>query len=369
MRAMRILRDHIVYEFMGPFLFSLSSFMFVLLLGRGLVQMADLIFNKDVDPFLIMKILWYSFPFILTFLIPMSVLVASLLTFGKLSFDNEIMAIRASGISLLRILQPLLFVTTILCLATFILSDQVASTSHYATRKLLAQVGFSSPAAALEEGTFIKKFKNFVIFIYELDKNELKGVRIYQPQEGKPTRVIIAEKGELISVPENKLLKLKLIHGTSDEPDPKDPSKLYKLNFKTYDLPLTAATLGQDEEIEKKPKDMSIRELKEEIRSLGQKGIRATWPLSAEIHHKIAVAFSSLAFLLIGVPLGITTRRAEKSISFAISLVLVSVYWLLLISGKSLAQKGFVPPFAALQFPNFLLGSLGLFLFLRMVKK
>lgn len=367
---MRILRNHIVSEFLSPFIFCVLSFLFVLLAGRGLIQMADLVFNKDVDIFLILKLLFYSFPFILMFVIPISVLVATLLTFGKLSFDNEIMAIKASGISIVKIVKPLFAVVFVLSLFTFLLSDRVASVSHYAYRQILTQIGIDSPTAALEEGTFIKRFKNFVIFIYEIDRNKLKGIRIYQPQEGKPTRTIIAQKGELISIPEKNIIKLKLIHGTSDEPDPKDPAKLYKLNFKTYDLPLNVSGMKDSNEVlGKKPKDMTIKELRDEIKRLGQEGITATYPLSAEIHNKFAISFSSLAFLLIGVPLGITTRRSEKSVNFGIGLILITTYWVLLIGGKSIAQKGLIHPFFALQFSNIILSALGIFFFAKLARK
>lgn len=365
---MRILRNHLLGEFLFPFVGALLSFVFVFLLGRGVVQMADLIFNKSVDILLVSKMLLYSLPFILIFLIPMAVLVSTLLTFGKLSHDNEIMVVRASGVSILKMVKPLLVFIFVLCLFSLILSDKIASVSHYKYRLVLQQVGMESPGAALEEGTFIKRFKNFVIFIYEIDKNKLSGIRIYQPQEGRPTRTIIAEKGELVSIPEKGLIKLRLINGTSDEPDPKDPSKLYKLNFKTYDLPLNISALKESETLGKKAKDMTIYELRSEIERLGEIGIVATYPLAAEIHNKIALAFSSFAFILIGIPLGITSRRSEKSISFAISLVLMVTYWVLLIGGKALAQKGLAPPFLALQFSNFFIGGIGLFFFAKLLK-
>jgi lipopolysaccharide export LptBFGC system permease protein LptF len=256
----------------------------------------------------------------------------------------------------------------VLCLISLVLSDRVASSTHYAYRRLLTQIGLENPAAALEEGTFIKKFKNFVIFIYEIDRNKLKGIRIYQPQEGKPTRTILAERGELLSIPEKNVIKLRLFQGTSDEPDPKDPTKLYKLSFKTYDLPLNVSSVEKTEELGKKAKDMSIRELEAEIRRLGEDGIEATYPLSAEIHNKIALALSSLGFVLIGIPLGITTRRSEKSINFGISLILMTAYWLLLIGGKALAQKGLVPPALSLQFSNLVVGGAGLALFIRLAR-
>ncbi len=365
---MKILSAHFFKEFYSTFFFCLLSLLFVFLISQGFIQLADLVFNKDIDLFLILQLLVLTLPFLLTFIIPMSVLVASLLTFGRLSHDNEIVALRAGGISLLSVLGPLLMSVVVLCLLSFILSDRVASFGHYAHRKVLARIGVENPAAILEEGTFIKKFKNFVIFIYEIDKNKLKGIRIYQPQEGKSTRTIVAHKGEFVSIPEKNIVKLKLIEGTSDEPDPNDPSKLYKLHFKTYDLPLNISGLRSDDELGKKPKDMSVKELKNEIDRLGEDGIKATYPLAAEIHNKIALSLSALSFLLVGIPLGITTRRSERSIGFGFSLILATVYWVLLIGGKAIAQKGLADPFCSLQFSNAIVGGFGVTLFVRLRK-
>ncbi len=366
---MRLLRNHLLIEFFIPFFSTLGIILISFLLGRGIVQMADLVLNKDVDIVLILKMLFFSLPFILTFAIPMAVLVSTLLSFGRLSYDNEIMAMRASGISMLRTVAPLLISIIVLCAATYVMSDRVASATHYIYRKLVTQIGIENPTAALEEGTFIKKFKNFIIFIYEIDKTKLKGVRIYQPQEGKPTRTIIAQKGEIISIPEEGIIKLRLMHGTSDEPDPKDPSKLYKLNFRTYDLPLSISEFRTQNVPEKKPKDMTVTELRSEIRRLGDAGIAATYPLSAEIHNKIALSFSSLAFFLIAVPLAITTRRSEKSFGFGISLALMAIYWTLLIGGKAMAAKGVAHPFVALECANFIIGSIGIVLFGKLIKR
>ena len=366
---MRILHSHVVAEFLGPFFSCVFGLLMLFIVGRGLIQMADFIFNKSVDAVLVVQLLLYSLPFMLIFIIPMSVLVATLMMFRRLSTDNEIIALRASGVGIGNIAKPLFAVGLVLSLCTLILSDRIASESHYNYRLLLARIGLENPAAALEEGTFIKKFKNFVIFIYEIDRNRLKGIRIYQPQEGRAARTIVAQKGELISIPERGIIKLKLVHGTSDEPDPKDPTKLYKLNFKTYDLPLNITDLKEsDKQPGKKPKDMTIHELQDEIERLGQDGIKATYALSTEIHNKIAMAFSCLTFLLIGIPLGVTTRRSDRSMSFGIGLVVLTIYWTLLIGGKALAQKGLVPPLLSLEFSNLVLGAFGFFLFRRLVK-
>jgi len=366
---MKILRDHILNEFMAPFLGTIFGLLSLFIVGRGLIQMADFVFNKSVDAWLVIQLVLFSLPFMLIFIIPMAVLIATLAMFRKLSADNELTALRASGVSLSKITSPLFVLVFILCLISLILSDRVASASHYNYRLLLARIGIENPGAALEEGTFIKKFKNFVIFIYEIDKNKLKGIRIYQPQPGRPVRTIIAQKGELISIPERGIIKLKLVHGTSDEPDPKDPTKLYKLNFKTYDLPLNISDIKDSNAPGKKPKDMTIHELSKEIERLGEAGIKATYSLSAEIHNKIATAFSSLAFLLVGIPLGISTRRGDKSMGYALGLIVLASYWTLLIGGKALAQKGLFNPLLSLEFANIALGLIGLLMYRRLVRR
>ena len=80
------------------------------------------------------------------------------------------------------------------------------------------------------------------------------------------------------------------------------------------------------------------------------------------------MSFSPLVFLLIGIPLGITTRRGDKSMSFGIGLVVLTVYWVLLIGGRALAQKGLAPPLLSMQFSNLILALFGLFLYRRMAK-
>ncbi len=327
--------------------------------------MADLIFNKSVDVLLIFQLLFFTFPFILTFVIPVSVLLASLLAFTKLSMDHEMIAIRSSGVSLFKVLLPIFLVVIMISMGTYLLSDRISSISHYQYRRIMSQIGIDSPGAILEEGTFIKKFKNFVIFIYEINKNELKGIRIYQPQEGRPTRTIIAQKGELVSIPEKGVVKLRLFHGTSDEPDPKDPGKFYKLNFKTYDLPLNLTQLKETGEITKKPKDMSVKEIKSEISRLKEEGIKDTYSLAAEIQNKAALAMSSIVFLLIGAAAAIGTHRREKRMSFGVGLLALGLYWLLLIGGHGLAKKGVVNAVLGLQFANIVLGSTSLFFFIR----
>jgi len=280
---------------------------------------------------------------------------------GRLSSDNEIIAIRASGINLFKLIFPLIIMGLILSLSLALFNDRAASYAHYQYRKTLIQIGVKNPTAAFEEGVFINSFQKYILFIYKVDQkhNRLLNVRIYEPQgEDKPTRTIVAKSGEFITVPEKNTVKLKLMDGTSDEPDPNNPTIFYKLNFKTYFMNLNLADAQKAGKIEKKEKEMTIRELKSEIKRLKSQNINPG-PLYVEIHEKLTLAFSCLIFVLMGAPLAIITRRREKSINIGIAILIIVVYYPLLIGCESLGMEGVINPVLAMWIPNIIFGTLG----------
>lgn len=363
---MRILRNYFLKEFIGPLFLALGVLTFVMMLGN-LVKITDLIINKGVDIISVMKVFLFMMPYLLTYTLPIAALTAILLSLGRFSSDNEIIAIRASGVNMFSLIAPLLTVGVILSLILVVFNDRVIPYAHYASRKTLIEVGMKNPTAAIEPGVFINSFEKYTLFIYQVDqrKNRLGNIRIYEPQgENKPTRTIVAKRGEFIAIPEKQIVKLKLMEGTSDEPDPENPTSFYKLNFKTYFITLNLAQKQDKDKIEKKPKDMTIKELRDEIAKMKKTGIDPM-PLLTEINEKIALAFSCFTFILLGIPLAIITRRREKSINFGISFIIVGLYYLLLMGSEALSLQGYVNPGIAMWLPNILLGLAGMILTFR----
>lgn len=362
---MRILKSYFLNEFAGSLFLALSVLTFVMILGN-LVKIADLVIRKGVDLYSVVKLFLFMMPSLLTYTLPIAALAAVLLSLGRMSSDNEIIAIRASGISLFKMILPLLVFGTILSLVLVIFNDQVIPYAHYASRKTLAEVGIKNPTAALEPGVFINSFKNYVLFIYKIEENKLINVRIYQPQgEGKPSRIIVAKRGEFIAIPENNMIKLKLLDGTSDEVNPENPASFYKLNFKTYFMTLSLDQTQDKDRINKKPKDMTLHELRNETENLKREGIDPA-PLITQIHQNLSLAFSCLVFILLGCPLAIITRRREKSINLGIASVVVGAYYILLVSSKSLSLQGYVSPQIAMWTPNIAFGAIGIILTYRL---
>ena len=106
---MRILRNYLLKEFIGPFLLTLGLLSFIMIIVGNLKKIADLVINKGVDFFSVVKIFILLTPYIVTYALPISVLVAILMSLGRLSSDNEIIAIRASGINVFKLISPYLF--------------------------------------------------------------------------------------------------------------------------------------------------------------------------------------------------------------------------------------------------------------------
>lgn len=362
---MKILRNYMLKEFTGPLIMALGVLTFVMLLGN-LIKIADLVINKGVDIFNVTKLFLLMTPYLLTYTLPVAALAAVLLSLGRMSSDNEIVAIRASGVSLFTLIAPLLTIGLILSLILVVFNDRVIPYARYESRKTLLNIGVKNPTAALEPGVFIDAFEKYVLFIYRIDQNKMSNVRIYEPQGAdKPARTIIAKRGEFIAVPEKNAVKMKLIDGTADEPDPDNPNNFYKLNFKTYFMTLNLSRMqDKDKKIEKKPKDMTIMELKKQIEKIKKDGINPA-PLLTEINKKMSLAFSCFMFILVGIPLAIITRRREKSINLGLAFLIVGVYYLALLGCEALSLEGKFNAGLLMWAPDIIIGIIGVVLIYR----
>lgn len=364
---MHLLRNHVLREIRSNFVSTLLILTFVLLVGNVFTKMIDLVLNRGVDPVAIGQLILYSLPYLCIYTLPMAMLVAVLLAFGRLSADHELTAVKASGVNLARIVRPVLVLSVVLSLFTFYLSDQLASRSHFKMRQVSSSIGLQSPTAALEEGVFIKNFGDLVIFIHRIDGNQLQQIRIYQPQPKGPTRTIVAERGQLIPLPEQNVIKLKLENGTTDEPDANNPGRFYKLKFGTYFLPLDISGFKFKANLEKKRKELTVRELWAQFIKLKNDGFVDN-DILAEINEKIAMALSVFVLTLLAVPLGIRTHRSEKSVGYAVALILGTIYWASLIGVTAFAKTGTLPPVAVMHVPNAVFMAIGIWLLSRMVR-
>ncbi len=345
---MHILRNYILKECLQPFVLSISVLTSVFLLGY-LPQLANKVINDGVSLTAMSQVFLYYIPILLGYTLPIACLVTVILAFGHMSSENEILAMRASGIHLRRLLMPLIIVGIALSLVVYILNDRIIPEAYDAQTRILQETGSQNPTAMLEAGSFINAFDKYIIFIYRMEGDKLYGVRIYQPEPNKPTRTTVSQEGEFVHVPGRDQLMIKLINGTTDEPDVKNPNNFYKLNFQQSFMYMDVSKKKAGPE--KKFKAMTLRELSrkiEEIRSL----FIDPAPLLAEYHRRLAWSLSPLLFILLGFPFAAVTHRRARSANLIYALLFAAPYYILSLACQGLASQNVFNPIALMWAPD-----------------
>lgn len=358
-----MLRAYTLRELLPPFCMAFLFFTFLFSVG-SLYQIAHLILNKGVSIIDVLRIFILLIPRLFSFTLPTATITAILLVFGTMASNYEIIAMKASGVNLFRLILPAILVSIVLSIISLMMNDQILPKTHFAYRKAVKNIMVKKPLAYIEEGRFIKEFDDYVIFVRKIDGNQLKNITIYIPQEGQPTRTLVAERGEVITDAVKRTISLRLYNGTTDEPDPDKPGVFNKVDFRMTELPPLHVDDGG--KLGKKTKDMTIDELVNELHEGDAQGEREN-KLKAEIHNKVAFSFAPFVFTIIGLPLALITRRGDVLISFLLSMGVITVYYVLFAIAKTIASEGVLSPAIILWIPNIILILLGAFLIRKVV--
>jgi len=342
----KILHKYLSWDFAITFGVTLLVFTFVMCVG-AVMKAIDLL-ARGVSGWLMLKYFLYNIPFIFTFSIPMSTLTAVLLQFGRLSFDGEMTAMKACGLSMWQVISPIVLLCLALSGVCLVLSSTVAPKSHFAQRKLLAQLGMEEPINLLDEGRFVRDFAGFMVYVAKKGRNnQLKDVVIYEMGSDGVKRSVRAKSGTIRSDREQQALLIDLYDVRIDEPDtkhPDDPSRARYINAKHYPVKLAFLDLLKKQNVRKKTSDMTYRELIHAIRDIRsvypQLGVRdllrQRMAMVVEANKRLALSLTCFALPLLGIPLAMKSRRKESSVGIAISLGLVFMYYFFIILADAL---------------------------------
>lgn len=359
----KIIDRYIFREITFPFLIILFVLTFVLLMGK-ILQIMDLVINKGVSFFSIVKIIFFMMPSFLLFTIPIALLIAILIAVGRLSSDNEITALKTSGISLLQIYYPVAIISLITFILSIIISYFLVPQSNFATKRLLFNIIQQNANIGIKEKVFNDNFKGFLLYAEKIpvNKNYMEGVVVSDKRIPGQQNTIMAKKAVLVSDPESMRVKLTLedgsIHTVSS-----DLKNYRKIDFKSYDISLDLSTaLSGIDKSAKSSRDMTMTELLDAMKKPG-KNEADVRELAIEVHKKISIPLSCIFFGLLALPLGIRSHRSAKSRGFAVGLIVVSSYYLLRIGGEALSETGYLPPAIGVWVPNILFTFAGIYLF------
>ncbi len=362
---MKTLPAYVVREHIFPFLMGTTIFTFLLIMDK-IFTLSDLIVKYGISVFIVGKLLLYILPSTFAITIPMACLVAVMVAFSRLKNDQEIMAMKASGISMLSLVFRILIMGAGLTVIMIWFNNTILPQANFAYRNLYFNIISQRAAIVIREHVFVEDFDGYVFRVG--DKNpitgELRDVVVFVKGRAPddPIRTLMAQQGRLITDDENRRVVLKLENGFMQIVPPDDPEAFSRIDFHTnfLDLDINRALADKNQNSGKSAREMSMAEIREQIRQQKKKGENVNW-LRVEYHKKSSIPFACLAFLLLGAPLGILAPRSGRYFAYFSGVLLIFLYYILLSLGETLGSKGSIPPFWAMWFPNFLLIGTGLY--------
>jgi lipopolysaccharide export system permease protein len=369
MRINTIINRHIVRELLPPFGINLFFFTFIFLITK-ILEITNLVVNFQVSLLSFLLLLLYSMPFFLAFITPMSVMMAVLLTFLRMSGDNELVALQACGMNPRRFLIPVF----VFCFLGWLLTTLITmvglpwgNRSYYGLTMELAQ---SHVDAVIKERTFIDSFQGLMLYVNKVNLRQrtLTDVFIEDQRNKGIANIIVAPKGRIYSEPHKQLIRLRLLNGAINQVDLAKQSA-HSIAFTTYEMNLDLKEMLTGGVDKRKPiEEMGVSELKRYILTT-QKGSKAYYKALMKFHEKFALPFACFTLGLVAMPLGTRARRGKRSMGTVLGIILFLSYYILLSVGWSFGESGALPPVVGMWAPNVVMCAVGIFLLARMTRK
>ncbi|MFH0998618.1 MAG: LPS export ABC transporter permease LptF [Pseudomonadota bacterium] len=359
MRINKIIYRYIFKEILPPFGINLIFFSFVFLMTQ-IIQIMNLVVNHRVGLSVIGWMILYSLPFFMEFIIPMSVMMSVLLTFMRLSGDNEILALKNGGLSVYNLMPPVMLFCLVGALLTASMALYGLPWGRMSIKKLTIQVASTNLDIGIKERTFIDSFKGVMLYVNKMDAKTrtLSDVFIEDQRTQDAIITVVAPKGQMESNPETHQFLLRLYEGTINQVDVKSRS-VNTVRFATYDIHLdtrqaiSAVTSGP-----KHPEEMSLSEIRQYLSESTEKNSKYYLTLM-EFHKKFSLPFACLALGLLAVPLGIQSRSSRRSFGISLGIFFFLMYYLLLSAGWVFGEKGIYPPLLGMWVPNLITAGAG----------
>jgi len=373
----KILDRYVSRQLVITGLLALSVLSVVLVLANILKQLLGLLINHDAPLELLLSIIGYILPFSLTFTIPWGFLTAVLLVFGKMSAENELIALRSSGVSIPRICVTV-FVAALVCVGTCLwINLAVAPQAQLKMKDALYNIATSNPLAMFGNDKVIDQFPGYKIYVEKSEGAELGNLLVYKLNEdtSDAMQVIHAQRGSLETNREKKEILMHIYDGRFEQRNDQEPENLAKIvqgTMRETTLPISLTELYEKNKKKRGMSSMTVQELMERLETAEvtpEKRASLKSATITEVNKRFSFSLASLAFALIGVPLAITAQRRETSIGFLLSLMIAFAYFLFIPIADALKDKPKYHAEFLVWSPNFIFIALGLILFWRLSRR
>ena len=355
----RILDRYVALELWPPFVISVVVFTFFLVIDR-VYQLTDLVIGKQVPARLVLALLLYLLPPLLSLSLPIAVLMAVLIAGGRLSADLEVAALKASGVSPARLFRPFLAAGIIASVFIAWLTLAVNPWASAAFQRQLFRIAETQATTGIQERAFISTFGRIVLYVEEVSPSQfaLKGLLASDERDPALSRIIVAREGRVLSDSARRRLTLRFIDGTINESDVADPRRFRFTTFTLYDMNLPLSNPTATAEQQAKPeKEMPLQGLT--AAAEGKDRGKAA-PFLVELHKRFALPMAAVVFVLVGFPLGIRSHRGGRAVAITSSFAIVISYYILSTALEGPALDGRLPVWLAIWLPNAIFMVIGL---------
>ena len=377
----KTLHKYLVCQVLASLLLSVAVFTFVLLIGNVLQQILALLINGQVHSGIVFEAIGLLIPFVWVYALPMGLLTATLLVFGRFSADQELTAARASGISLLSLVTPVLLLSLLCCGVSAWINMDLGPRCRVAYKDILFRARSELANMRFPEGHFIRDIPGYIFYVEKNRDGNLQNVMVVMLQnETNSSTSIHAPRGRLETDFRDKQLMLRLfearsvtLNGTHTSIG-SSPELVLNFNLNAVTNRVSKPSIS----------DMTFWQLRDELNDLEQRlslppsagatpssesqaqlreaekqRENLTEPVRVEMNRQIAFSFACFSFTLIGIPLGIRVHRRETNIGVAMALVLVLIYYSFIVLGESLSVRPEFAPHLIFWVPNFIFQAVG----------
>lgn len=382
---MKTLHNYLTRQVLASLFLTVAVFTFVLLIGNVLKEILPMLVSGHAHLDSVLEAIGLLIPFVWVFALPMGLLTAMLLVFGRFSADQELTAVRASGISLLSLITPVLLLSLLCCGISAWINMELGPQCRVAYNNLLFKVKGELLNAQIPEDQFVRDFPGFIFYTEKNHGGELLNVMVFVLQGGtNVSETVRAPRGRIEKDVPNKQLILHLFDARSVSTGDSvsigsTPELIYPLTSngstnKVFKPKISDLTFWQlrDElaDLEAKlslppPAATNSIQLKAQLTEVRKDRKDLTEPIRVEMNRQVAFSFACFGFTLVGIPLGIRVHRRETNIGVAIALGLVLVYYCFVLTGESLSGRPQFAPHLIVWLPNFIFQAVGVVLLWR----
>jgi len=411
---MKIIDRYILKSHIGPFFFAFLTMLFVLIL-QFFSTFAERFIGKGIGFLTMTELILLQSAWMVGFAAPMAALVAAVMAFGSLTNTSEMTIFRASGISLYRLMVPVLLAALLLSAVVERFNNLVQPQANYYAKSMMADIARSKPAFGLTENAFSTLVDGYSIFVRSFDdeSKELQGVVIYDSSGKEKTMMASAETGRLDFIDNGRYLVLTLFNGEMHQVNRLNSASYHKMSFGKHRLVFETSGFGfarsSDDRVRSDDNELSATELlaignefkrrvhaAEERVQVLRRGV-AGEPQHAQLegklkdelraqlktiedntakynrymvayHKKYSLSLACFVFVMVGAPLGVLARRGGFGVGAAMSLLFFVLYWMLMIAGEKMAERGLLDPMLAMWLGNMVMMAIGLWLMVSLTR-